>query len=330
MKILISTKDYLPSLGGLQTMARALKVGFESEGHQVRIITETIENDVTDDGNIYRSLNLHNTLKLFLWADVVLLNHVSIRYAFWSILTNRPYVLSMSGWFGDNLWIRFVFQFIASQASANISACKAVQKENGVDSSIIPNPYNDQIFTNFGQEKTIDYLFAGRLISSKGVMELVEAWTRLLQKNFNKRLLIVGDGDLFHPIEETIKNHHLVNYIQLKHSISQYELVQLLNKVDFFIIPSAWNEPIGIVSLEAIACGAIPIGSDGGGLAESIGSCGLTFPRLNWKFLEQLIIQSSSMSDREKDFFRSQASSHLQKYMIPSVSKQYQQVLTNL
>ncbi len=34
----------------------------------------------------------------------------------------------------------------------------------------------------------------------------------------------------------------------------------------------------GIVALEGIACGCVVIGSQGGGLKDAIGNCGLTYP----------------------------------------------------
>ena len=42
-------------------------------------------------------------------------------------------------------------------------------------------------------------------------------------------------------------------------------------------VPSRWREPFGIVALEGIACGCVVVASEGGGLAEAVGPCGLTF-----------------------------------------------------
>ncbi|HEX8330874.1 MAG TPA: glycosyltransferase [Hymenobacter sp.] len=55
-------------------------------------------------------------------------------------------------------------------------------------------------------------------------------------------------------------------------------MVKELNRHRFQFIPSVWEEPFGIVALEGIACGLIPIASDGG-LPDAIGEAGVTFKR---------------------------------------------------
>lgn len=332
MKILIATKDYLPHLGGVPTMARALKAGFESSGVEVKIVTQTCDKHYEDSNTVFRNLSFKENIQLYQWADIVLLNNMSVKAAFWAMLTNKPYVLSMSGWFSDgpNALFRFIFQFISSQASANISACKAVQRENYVDSTIIPNPYNDRIFTNLLIKREYSYLFAGRITECKGVIELINVWENLTKKNIFLNLTIIGDGDLYPLLKKIIFDRKLEKYIQLKPSISQEDLVFVLNQTDFFLIPSSWNEPIGIVCLEAIACGAIPIGSNGGGLGESIGPCGLTFSRLNWNELEIIIEKTVSMGEEEKERLRLFSRDHLKQFKIKLISERYLQCMKSI
>jgi glycosyltransferase involved in cell wall biosynthesis len=51
-----------------------------------------------------------------------------------------------------------------------------------------------------------------------------------------------------------------------------------MNRHRILVVPSIWEEPFGIVALEGIASGCLAIGSEGGGLADAIGACGMTFP----------------------------------------------------
>jgi glycogen(starch) synthase len=55
-------------------------------------------------------------------------------------------------------------------------------------------------------------------------------------------------------------------------------LVDELCRHRIMVVPSRWLEPFGIVALEAMACGLIPVVSSGGGLPEAVGPCGSTFP----------------------------------------------------
>src|SRR5262249_18638080 len=48
-------------------------------------------------------------------------------------------------------------------------------------------------------------------------------------------------------------------------------------KQRFLVVPSLWEEPFGIVALEGLACGCVPIVSRRGGLVEAIGPHGYSF-----------------------------------------------------
>jgi glycosyltransferase involved in cell wall biosynthesis len=62
-------------------------------------------------------------------------------------------------------------------------------------------------------------------------------------------------------------------------AVAGEDLVSILNRHRVVAIPSRWREPFGMVALEGMACGCVPIGSDGGGLPNAVGEAGLTFPR---------------------------------------------------
>ena len=47
------------------------------------------------------------------------------------------------------------------------------------------------------------------------------------------------------------------------------------------VTPSHYEEPFGIVALEGLACGCLPLVSERGGLPEVIGNHGFTFPNGN-------------------------------------------------
>ena len=51
--------------------------------------------------------------------------------------------------------------------------------------------------------------------------------------------------------------------------------MRLLNRHEVMVVPSVFPESFGVVALEGIACGCVIVGTNGGGLAEAIGPCGL-------------------------------------------------------
>ena len=45
------------------------------------------------------------------------------------------------------------------------------------------------------------------------------------------------------------------------------------------VVPSVWEEPFGIVALEGLACGCVPVVTRSGGLPDAVGACGVVVPK---------------------------------------------------
>jgi glycogen(starch) synthase len=107
---------------------------------------------------------------------------------------------------------------------------------------------------------------------------------------------------------------------------SQREVAERLRCHKILVIPSLWNEPFGVVALEGIACGCVIVGSNGGGLPEAIGPCGLTFPNGDAGALAQKIEQLL-FDDKLAAELRAHADEHLAKHHPKRVANQYLQII---
>jgi glycosyltransferase involved in cell wall biosynthesis len=121
-----------------------------------------------------------------------------------------------------------------------------------------------------------DYiLFIGRLTEEKGVKTLLDA----AANSDSCELKIIGDG----PLKETLVSYAETKKNTLKTEFlghkSRGEVIEILKKCKFLIIPSEWYEITGLVMFEAFACGKPVIGSRIGGITEFIreNETGLTF-----------------------------------------------------
>ncbi len=107
-------------------------------------------------------------------------------------------------------------------------------------------------------------LFVGRLISIKGVKELLKA-----AKSWNKeiRLAIAGTGPLEKDVIAASKDCANIHYIgRLKNE----DLPEQYNDSDILIVPSTHEEGFGRVIIEALACGVPVIGSSRGAIPEAM------------------------------------------------------------
>ena len=123
---------------------------------------------------------------------------------------------------------------------------------------------------NIGKDRTV-LLFAGNAIKRKGLDILVDALKLLRTVQLSKiHLIICSEGPELNKTKNKLQNIEGIkdSVIFLK-KMDQSELRILYNIASIFIFPSR-DEPLGLVGLEAIACGTPVIGSNIGGIPEYI------------------------------------------------------------
>jgi glycosyltransferase involved in cell wall biosynthesis len=93
-------------------------------------------------------------------------------------------------------------------------------------------------------------LFVGRLTEEKGLQTLIDAWRSLPQVP----LKIAGDGPLHAELIKRIEEAGLSN-VELLGRVSLQEVLSLLNRALFLVMPSIWYETFGRTMMEAYAAG---------------------------------------------------------------------------
>ncbi|MUG45287.1 glycosyltransferase family 4 protein [Paenibacillus woosongensis] len=106
-------------------------------------------------------------------------------------------------------------------------------------------------------------VFVGRLEKEKGIQQLCECISTDLIKN-EVDFEVIGTGSL-----ETELRQKYDKKIQFSGYIDRQQVYQKLAATDYIVIPSL-DEQFGIVALEAMVVGAVPIASNIGGLKQII------------------------------------------------------------
>ena len=114
-------------------------------------------------------------------------------------------------------------------------------------------------------DNNIKFLYVGGLFKIKGIYNLINAFSQIDKENI--QLTICGDGDLKHYIEESSKKDNRIIY---KGKLPKEELKKVWNENDVLIVPSIWDEPFGRVVIEANQHGLPVIGSNKGGIKETL------------------------------------------------------------
>jgi glycosyltransferase involved in cell wall biosynthesis len=116
---------------------------------------------------------------------------------------------------------------------------------------------------------TIGYV--SRIDEGKGWDTLLKAIKLLIDNNINNfKVMIIGGGSQEREFQAMIQKLQLGDIINYIGKVPHSELVIYYNKMDVFTFTTRLAESLGLVGLEAMACGVPVIGSSIGGLKEYI------------------------------------------------------------
>ena len=154
---------------------------------------------------------------------------------------------------------------------------------NGIDTSEYRPDPNTDVLERYGIDLARPYvIFVGRITRQKGVPVLLRAAFGLIPEA--QLVLLAGAADTPEQLAEVTE---LVDGLRASRSgvfwipemLPKPDVIQLLSHATVFAIPSVY-EPLGIVNLEAMACGTAVVGSRTGGIPEVVadGETGLLVP----------------------------------------------------
>jgi glycosyltransferase involved in cell wall biosynthesis len=209
------------------------------------------------------------------------------------------------------------------RAQSVLAVSKAIQTRCWPSATIIGNPYNDESFGARPEvEREHDFIFLGRLVSDKGVEIALRAFARLVGIDRTRIFTIVGDGPEHSSLERIAAELGITESVRFTGPLRGESLVRTLNAHRFLLVPSLWEEPFGIVALEGMACGCVPIVSDGGGLPDAVGKAGRIFRRGDVDALVEAM--EEMLEEPEKaEALRREASTHLATYRIEIIAQRY-------
>jgi glycogen(starch) synthase len=327
MKILLGSHHFFPSAGGIETVSNLLAREFVERGHEVRVVTQTL-----GKGNfpfaVIRQPGVFELVEQVRWSDVFLQNNISLRTLWPLLFVRRPLFIAHQTWItnpdGSTSGVHWLKRRVLRHATS-FAISGAIAESLPISSIRVGNPYDDQLFKNSPtQLKKRELIFVGRLVSDKGASLLLDA---LKLMSANPQLTIVGDGPERAALEKQTADSGLQAQVEFAGPLHGEQLANALRKHEILVVPSLWQEPFGIVALEGIACGCVVIGSAGGGLAEAIGPCGVTFPNGDSRGLAEAITRLLD-DPAERDRLRLNAPAHLARFTPQAVAAVYLEAMT--
>jgi glycosyltransferase involved in cell wall biosynthesis len=326
MKILLCSVPFRPSVGGIETVSEILAERFQRLGHDVVVVTQT-PSELPDAASyrIVRQPRFGAFFDLVAWADIVFHNHISLRLAWPLLVLRRPWVVTHHTWLPRSgpgaaaAWAkRRLLRF-----AHNVAVSRAVADSLPVACALVPNPYADGLFTRLAAKpRWGDLIFVGRLVDDKGAALLLDALAELAGRGRVLRATVVGEGPEAQPLRERAAALGLGEQLRFAGRRVGADLVDLLNAHPVIVVPSLWEEPFGLVVLEAMACGCVPIAARSGGLPEAVGDCGVLFPKGDVAALAQAMDALCADHDALRSY-RLRARAHLARHRPERVAHDY-------
>ncbi|MEZ8222140.1 Glycosyl transferases group 1 [Candidatus Fervidibacteria bacterium JGI MDM2 JNZ-1-D12] len=124
----------------------------------------------------------------------------------------------------------------------------------------------------------LTFAYVGRLVSEKGLPLLLETAWKLKCEGYRFHLQFIGDGPERSSLEVLTEKMGLADIVQFTRSLRGEALSQTMDTVDVVVMPSVWEETVGLAAIEQMMRGRLVIASDIGGLGEVVGDARLKFP----------------------------------------------------
>ncbi len=319
---------FYPSVGGMETVVLTLAHQFAEGGHEVKVVTETAARNGSDNSfpfQVIRNPSGSQLPDLTRWCEVYYQACISMK-ALWPLLrVRRTLFVTHHTWYrrtdGSTGW-QDRLKLLVCRFAQNIAISKAIAGHIPAKCHIVPNPYRPVFRKIEGITPDREFVFLGRLVSDKGADLLLEALKEVKARGLTFRCTITGEGPEKETLQQLTRQYGLEDQVTFTGTVTGEDLIRLLNRHRIMVVPSRWKEPFGVVALEAIACGCVVVGSEGGGLPEAIGPCGLTFKNGDARELaEKLSLLLTNPGSLQQ--YRLPAAEHLSKHSARQIGDEY-------
>jgi glycosyltransferase involved in cell wall biosynthesis len=355
---------FLPSLGGIEVVSATLASQLVALGHEVSVMTTTINSQPDDlPYQVYRNPSLIEKLKLIATHQLIHSNGASMALFYYAKLLGKPFMWTHGGYqlscidglgwvdgepaplrpiesikfhykkqglkFAAIQSIKLLLRRIAGNwVHANVAITQWVANRQPLPrQTVIYNPFPLHHFMQIPRdsEKKYDFIYVGRLVSEKGVPDLILAFEKLLSLNPSKtlKLAIVGDGNWREKIEALVLKLGLKNNVVFWGKKSGQELYKIIAESNIGVVPSVWEEPMGGVAMELLAAGKPLIVSKHGGLSECAGNAALAYDNGNVEQLSHQMHRLLNSPELQNQLIEN-ASERIKMFDARSLSIQYE------
>ena len=196
-----------------------------------------------------------------------------------SIFINKPVIASIHG--SDVYetkrirWLGIATRFFLTRCDQIIAMSKSLVNmtiQLGITPAKvarIPDGVDPNYFTPQGDDRSPVILFVGSIIQRKGVDYLIEAAPRVFARHTDYRLVLIGEGPLDRELERRAQFLGVGDKVELLGALSPDHVRDWMQRSILLVLRSV-EEGLGVVLIEALACGTPCIATNVGGIPDII------------------------------------------------------------
>ncbi len=113
-------------------------------------------------------------------------------------------------------------------------------------------------------------LCIGRLVPEKGIDVAIDAFAQVLRRFPGASLVVAGDGNERAALEQRVRDLGLNGAVRFTGWIAPKDVPRLMAEASLVLVPSRWQEPFGLVGVEASLQGRPVLACAVGGLREAV------------------------------------------------------------
>lgn len=299
-RILMVVSEAPPIKSGVGKVISELQKGLEEKGHRVDILS-SVDIPRYSFGEIrlstlvfhwwrlrrsleqYDLINIHAPAPTFADLFLLLVSRFGLIRRQKIVLTYHceidlpgPVLQPLTRWY--SYWHKRLAKFVAHTIVTTPSYAEmfsSIVPEEQV--SVIPWGVSDRRLNSDPVKKNaaqFELAFVGQLRPYKGLDVLLHAMTGLPTVN----LTVVGAGHHAASYQQLATDLEL-NNVRFLGAVSDEELQRVMKQAHVLVLPSRTKaEAFGIVLIEAMAAGCVPVASDLPGVCDVVSHAGFTFP----------------------------------------------------
>jgi len=169
------------------------------------------------------------------------------------------------------------------------------------------SPSGSKIRVN-GSSRVI--LFIGRIVEEKGIFDLAQAFSIIQSNNSDTGLVIIGAGKDMPRLRSLIQILGIKDKVHYVGLVKNNQISKYIRGADLVVSPSIsskkWEEQVGMVNLQAMACGVPIVSTLSGAIPEYVenGNSGILIPEKHPALLAEAIL--NVLNDHELRNYLSQ------------------------